>query len=66
MPRNEQEIIEDLRDVEAGLSPENLSCDGELSKAQTRRRHSALKAKEAALIAELGRTPDFKEIWGVD
>ena len=38
------------RHIDAALSPENLSCDGELSIAQTRARHSALTAAARDLI----------------
>jgi len=63
--RPEVEILKDLCGIESGLSPENLSCDGELSRYETRRRYSALMAQKKTLIAELGRTPTDQEIWGI-
>jgi hypothetical protein len=64
-PRSDVEILNDLRSIEAGLSPENLTCDGELSIYQARRRASKLNAQKKALIKELGRTPTDAEIWGI-
>lgn len=32
--RTEIEILDDLRRVDCALSPENLTCDGELSRRQ--------------------------------
>jgi hypothetical protein len=61
--RTDAEIISDLQDVECGLSPENLSCDGECSRAQTRARERALLAEKAKLIKELGRQPTNDEVF---
>ena len=63
--RPEAEIIADLRRVEAGLSPENLHADGERSRAEARLRAGALNAQKQMLIAELGRYPTPKELWGL-
>lgn len=63
MKRNDAVIMEDLLDVECGLSPENLSCDGELSGSAIQRRHAELMRQKRALIVELGRTPTEQEIW---
>ena len=62
--RSEAEIIEDLRDVECELSPENLTCDGELPRSQVARKLRGLQARKSALVRELGREPTDKEIWG--
>ena len=62
--RSEADIIEDLRDVECELSPENLTCDGELPRSQVERRLRALQSRRAALVRELGREPTDREIWG--
>lgn len=62
--RTDAEIISDLQDIECQLSPENLSCDGERSRADTKRAERALLAKKAALIKELGREPTDQEIYG--
>lgn len=61
--RTEAEILRDLQRVECDLSPENLTCDGELSGAQVRKRAAALKTKRAALVKELGREPTDQEMW---
>lgn len=60
--RTDAEIIRDLQGVECGLSPENLSCDGELSKADIKRRQRSLLSQKEALIKELGRKPTSGEI----
>lgn len=64
MARQTNEIIEDLKDVECALSPENLTCDGELPIAQVRRRQKELQTERRKLVAELGREPTTKELWG--
>ena len=38
------------RHIDAALSPENLSCDGELSIAQTRARYTALTSAAKDLV----------------
>lgn len=45
------------------LSPENLSCDGELPTAQVRKRYSQLKREWGKLEVELGRTVTENEVW---
>jgi hypothetical protein len=61
--RTEAEIIRDLQGVECDLSPENLTCDGELRGPALRKRAAALQAKRKALVAELGREPTDNELW---
>lgn len=63
--RSEAEIIAALRRIEAGLSPENLYCDGERSRAAARKVGAQLNAERKALVAELGREPTPNELWGV-
>ena len=46
------------------LSPENLTCDGELSGSLVRRRASALRSKLRALFVELGRPVNEDEAYG--
>lgn len=62
--RPDAEILADLRSVDCALSPENLTCDGELSRSAVRRRYSELKRRERALLAELGRKPTSSELYG--
>lgn len=61
--RSDAQIINELQRVECRLSPENLSCDGELSRTEVRRRYNRLMSEKKALIAELGREPTFDELW---
>ena len=52
--RPEREIVAEIADVYAGLSPENLSCDGELPQNAVRAKSKRLNACLAELFAELG------------
>lgn len=61
--RTEAEIIRDLQRIECALSPENLHCDGEITRAQARIKERALVAQRAKLVKELGREPSDREIW---
>ena len=62
--RTDAEIIAELQDIDCGLSPENLSCDGEASRTHVMRTYRRLNARKAACIKELGREPSFDELWG--
>jgi hypothetical protein len=53
--RPESEVLKDIRGVYAALSPENLTCDGELRGRALARKASALRTKLAGLFRELGR-----------
>ncbi len=53
--RPEAEIIRDIRNLYSRLSPENLSCDGELPMSQVRRRAAAFRRQLQACFNELGR-----------
>ena len=46
--------------IDSALSPENLSCDGELSRAETTRRYNAL-TKAAEQLLKLDPTVRFYE-----
>ena len=61
--RTDAQILEDLRVVESELSPENLTCDGELSRSEVARRGRELIHRRVLLIRELGRYPTDTEIW---
>ncbi len=63
--RSEADIIAALRRIEGDLSPENLYWDGERSRAEARRAESRLMAERKALVAELGREPSPRELWGL-
>jgi hypothetical protein len=62
--RSDAEIIAELQGIECGLSPENLSCDGEASRAHIMRTYRRLNRRKAECIKELGREPSFDELWG--
>lgn len=62
--RPEAEILQDLRRVECSLSPENLHCDGEISVSAARRKGAMLRARRRELVAELGREPSTRELYG--
>lgn len=64
MTRPIAEIIRDLQRVENALSPENLHCDGEISRAAAMRKKKVLDAQRRDLVKELGREPTFDELWG--
>ena len=53
--RSEAEILIDISRCYSGLSPENLSCDGEASRAHINATYRRLHAQLRALFAELGR-----------
>lgn len=65
MPRAEADIMNDIRRVHNALSPENLHCDGEISRTAARKKGIKLNRDLAALERELGRKPTEQEIWGV-
>lgn len=62
--RSEAELIMALRRIESALSPENLYCDGERPRAEARRIEARLMAERRTLVAELGREPSPRELWG--
>jgi hypothetical protein len=53
--RSEEAIMKAIRGIYANLSPENLHCDGEISRAVAARRGAALRAALRVLFVELGR-----------
>jgi hypothetical protein len=61
--KTKQELLKDLLDVECELSPENLTCDGELPQAEVKRRARRLNKERDEIIAQLGYTPSDNEIW---
>lgn len=65
MRRAESQILDDIRDVDCQLSPENLSCDGELSARQVRVKYRKLMAQRNQLVKELGRKPTTKELFDI-
>ena len=56
-------LIEELRDVECQLSPENLCCDGELRGSAVAKKRQWLLIQQVRLEAELGRKPTDAELF---
>ena len=61
---NKQTLLEQLKDIECQLSPENLTCDGEADPAWVRRESVRLNKAKQTLISQLGYEPTYNEIWG--
>lgn len=59
----EAELLDELRTVECELEPENLHCDGEITRAAARRKKTRLDARRAKLVKALGREPTDRELW---
>lgn len=55
------ELRERFLDLECQLSPENLSCDGELSRAEVEARRKRILSEWAALEKEAGRAVSHQE-----
>lgn len=53
--RPEADVLRDILECYAGLSPENLTCDGELPRHMVVRRAAALRANLRSLFTEIGR-----------
>jgi len=53
--RSEAQIMEDIRDAYCRLSPENLTCDGELPQREVAKRARELQKRLSGLFRELGR-----------
>ena len=62
--RPEAEILREILGCYAGLSPENLTCDGELRGPAVARRAAALRSRLRALFVELGRKVSESEAYG--
>jgi predicted metalloenzyme YecM len=62
--RNEYFIREDILRCYLQLSPENLTCDGELNKTQIRARQSKINKELKSLFKEYGRTISEAEAIG--
>jgi hypothetical protein len=56
-------LLADLREIEAALSPENLSCDGLASPAAARKRKVELTRRYRAVVDQLGGVPPKEELW---
>lgn len=59
--REDNLILEAIAVIFCNLSPENLSCDGEISRAAVQQRYAAYQRKLRGLYAALGRTVSESE-----
>ena len=55
--------FEKFLNLASRLSPENLSCDGEISRAQVNAKFRKLTNEWKSLETEIGRKVDEGEIW---
>lgn len=63
MPETEDECMSWLSRIACDLSPENLTCDGELSRSAVRAKASALRAEWKEVEKILGRKVTEDEVW---
>lgn len=63
MKRQQAEIMLEINNVYAALSPENLTHDGELPNYLVVREERKLTSKLTALFVELGREVSEEESW---
>ena len=61
--RSEKEILNDFAGLACRLSPENLCCDGEISRAEVNRRFRQIQKEWKALEKELGREVSEDQVW---
>jgi hypothetical protein len=61
--RSPADIMRQIQGLYSSLSPENLSCDGELSMTQVRRRAASYRRQLAECFRELGRKVDEDEAY---
>ena len=53
--RTEEQIMQEISSIYGGLSPENLHCDGEISRSAAMRKYRAYQRQLKACFKELGR-----------
>ena len=58
-----QDLINQLRQNDSELSPENLTCDGERSRASIIRAGAILRRQRRGIIARLGYEPTVLELY---
>ncbi len=59
--RSDAVILREIAGIYSALSPENLSCDGELPPSMIRRTEAALRRRLETLFTELGRRVSEEE-----
>jgi len=57
------QLLNDLRAVELALSPENLTCDGELPRWAVKSKYNRLIKSKKQLIKQLGYEPTEAELY---
>jgi len=57
--------LDQFFDLVNQLSPENLSCDGEISNAEAQRKSGKLMKAWKRLERQVGRTVSEEEVWGL-
>lgn len=55
--------MEKFRDISVAWSPENLTCDGELSDTEVSERLDTLRSEWNKLELEVGRPVKENEVW---
>lgn len=63
--RPDADIMNDIQRCYAQLEPENLSCDGEISRSQAAHRATVIRARLRDLFAEIGRKVTEDEACGM-
>lgn len=61
--RSENDVMRDIFNQYVGLSPENLSADGERSRSEVSRRRAAIHRRIIELQRELGREVSEDQAW---
>ena len=64
--RDEAKILGDIAGVYGALSPENLHCDGEISRTAAMRKYRRLQRELRALFTELGREVSECESFAIE
>ena len=60
------EMYDKFMDLSCQLSPENLTCDGELTSQEVLKRASKISKQWKALESEVGRFVSEDEIWNAE
>lgn len=61
--RDQKAIMNEIVDTYGALSPENLTCDGELPRSQVNARYSKLNKTLRSLFQELGKEVSEEDAW---
>jgi hypothetical protein len=62
--RPESVILEEIKNCYAGLSPENLACDGEAPRSWSNKERARLNRQLRSLFNELGRRVSEEQAFG--